>query len=119
MFNKPAILLRLEGLAVFGLTLFLYHLTGVSWTLFLVLFLWPDLGMLGYLANVKLGATLYNLVHTEALPVVLAGVSFAQHEQGALAFSLIWLAHIGFDRALGYGLKYATVFKDTHLQRTA
>ena len=55
--------------------------------------------MLGYLMNVELGASLYNLVHTETLPLLVAGISFARHEQGALAFSLIWIAHIGFDRA--------------------
>jgi hypothetical protein len=81
------------------------------------MFLWPDLSMLGYLANVRLGAPLYNLVHIVAFPVLLAGVSFPLHRSGLLSFALIWLAHIEWDRALGYGLKYPTFFKDTHLQR--
>ena len=73
--------------------------------------------MLGYLANARLGARLYNLVHTDALPIVLAAASLSLHRPQALAFALIWLAHIGWDRMLGYGLKYPTFFKDTHLQR--
>jgi Domain of unknown function (DUF4260) len=117
MLTKPGVLLRIEGAALFGCSLFLYHSVGASWTMFLVLCLWPDLSMLGYLANVKLGTRLYNLVHADALPLVLAAVSFSLHKPGELAFALIWLAHIGGDRALGYGLKYPTFFKDTHLQR--
>ena len=73
--------------------------------------------MLGYLANVRLGANLYNIAHTVAFPVVLAGVSYTLHSEKPLVFALIWLAHIEFDRALGFGLKYPTYFKDTHLQR--
>jgi hypothetical protein len=117
MLAKPRILLHFEGAALFALTLFLYHSINAPWGIFLLLFLWPDLGMLGYLANVKLGASLYNLLHTDALPLAFAGASFALHQSAALAFALIWIAHIGFDRALGYGLKYPTFFTDTHLRR--
>jgi hypothetical protein len=119
MLARPAVLLRLEGAAMFGCSVFLVHLMGASWTLFVALFLWPDLFMLGYLANAKLGARLYNLVHTDALPLALAGASLGLRQSGLLAFALIWLAHIGGDRALGYGLKYPTFFKDTHLQRVS
>lgn len=117
MLSKPGVLLRIEGAALFAFVLYLYHFTGAGWGLFLLLFLWPDLFMLGYLANVRLGARLYNLVHIVAFPVLLAGVSFSLHRSGVLSFALIWLAHIEWDRALGYGLKYPTFFKDTHLQR--
>ena len=117
MFAKPGVLLRIEGAALFALTLYLYHSTGRSWGLFLLLFLWPDVFMLGYLSNVRLGASLYNIAHTVAFPVLLAGVSYTLHSEKPLVFALIWLAHIEFDRALGFGLKYPTYFKDTHLQR--
>ena len=73
----------------------------------------PDIAMLGYLANVRLGASLYNLAHLVALPAVLAAVALITHRSGLLSFALIWIAHIEFDRALGYGLKYPTFFKDT------
>lgn len=117
MFSKPGVLLRMEGAALFALCVYFYHLLGAGWGLFLLLFLWPDLFMLGYLRNVSLGASFYNLVHIEVLPILLAGVAYGQHRTTLLAFALIWLAHIAVDRALGFGLKYPTFFKDTHLQR--
>jgi Domain of unknown function (DUF4260) len=119
MLAKPAILLRIEGAAVFALSLGLYHSGGVSWKVFLLLFLWPDLGMLGYLRGERLGATTYNLVHNEVLPILLAGIAIERHWMGWPSFAFIWAAHIGFDRLLGYGLKYPTAFKDTHLQRVS
>ena len=117
MFAKPGTLLRIEGAALFALSVCLYRFTGAGWGLFFLLFLWPDLFMLGYLANARIGANLYNLAHIVAVPVALAGVSLGLHWTRALPFALIWLAHIEVDRALGFGLKYPTFFKDTHLQR--
>jgi hypothetical protein len=119
MLNRPRVLLPVEGAAVFALSLFLYHFIGASWVWFLILFLWPDIFMLGYLVNAGLGASLYNLSHTEVFPLVLAGLSLSLHRTELLPFALIWTAHIGFDRMLGYGLKYPTFFRDTHLQRLA
>ena len=104
---------------MFAASLVLYRSLGAGWGRFIALFLWPDIAMLGYLASVKLGARLYNLVHMDALPLALAVLAFVRREPAALAFALIWLAHIGMDRAVGYGLKYPTSFKDTHLQRVA
>ena len=117
MLSKTGILLRIEGAALFALSLYLYRSTGAGWGLFLLLFLWPDVAMLGYLANVKLGARLDNLTHFVALPAALAAVSFITHRSGLLSFALIWISHIEWDRALGHGLKYPTFFRDTHLQR--
>ena len=113
----PALLLRLEGAALFFCAVFFYHSLRVSWLLFIALFLWPDILMLGYLLNPKLGSRLYNLVHTDIFPAALCTLSFSLHRTTLLAFALIWLSHIGIDRALGFGLKYPTSFKDTHLQR--
>jgi hypothetical protein len=113
----PPLLLRLEGIAIFFCALFFYYSLGAGWIVFTALFLWPDILMLGYLVNAKVGSQIYNLAHTEVLPAALIAASFALHRTPLLAFALIWLAHIGFDRALGYGLKYPTFFKDTHLQR--
>lgn len=117
MLAKPSVLLRVEGAAMFACSLFLYHSLGARWGEFFALCLWPDLFMLGYLANARLGARLYNLVHMDALPLALAVVTFGLRQPGPMAFAFIWLAHIGWDRTLGYGLKYPTFFKDTHLQR--
>jgi len=117
MLTRPGILIRLEHGVVLLIVLYLYRASGSGWGLFALLFLWPDLGMLGYLANVRIGSALYNLVHLVATPAVLAAYSYSSHRQRLLACSLIWLAHIEWDRALGFGLKYPTFFKDTHLQR--
>jgi hypothetical protein len=119
MLAKPGVLLRIEGAAMLASSLLLYRFIGARWAVFLVLFLWPDVFMVGYLVNAKLGARLYNLVHADALPLVLVAVSLGFRHSGLLIFALIWLAHIGADRALGYGLKYPTFFKDTHLQRVS
>jgi hypothetical protein len=116
MLSKPGSLLRLEGAAVFLLGVYLYRWSGARWAWFFLLFLWPDLFMLGYVFSPKLGSSLYNLAHTYIFPLGLAIVSLAEHRAFLGSFTLIWLAHIGFDRALGYGLKYPTFFKDTHLQ---
>ena len=116
MLTKPGLLLRAEGAALFVGGVYFYHFLGFAWWIFLLLFLWPDVFMAGYIWNTRMGSALYNLAHTEILAIALAVFSFSTHRSNSLAFSLIWLAHIGFDRALGYGLKYPTAFKDTHLQ---
>jgi hypothetical protein len=117
--TRPRVLLQAEGAALLFASLYFYHLVGVAWWIFLLLFLWPDLFMVGFLFRAKIGCTLYNLVHTEVLAIALAVFSFSTHRSQALAFSLIWLAHIGFDRAIGFGLKYPTTFNDTHLQHVS
>ena len=71
--------------------------------------------MLGYLVNVRTGAMTYNAVHSYAAPLLLAAYSLLTNRSLLLALSIIWIAHIGFDRMLGYGLKYPTRFRDTHL----
>jgi Domain of unknown function (DUF4260) len=87
------------------------------WWGFVAAFLLPDLSMLAYLANPRAGAIAYNLVHTTVLPLVLAVAAAALGARGAGLASLIWLAHIGLDRTLGFGLKYPEGFKPTHLGR--
>lgn len=95
----------------------LYHQLHASWLWFAVLFLTPDFSMLGYLANKKVGAAVYNLGHTYATPLLLLSLFWLSGQTSYGWLSVIWLAHIGFDRLLGYGLKYETAFKDTHFQR--
>src|SRR6266478_8874754 len=107
----PRPLLHSEGAAVFILSLFAYHGNHGSWPRFTLLFLVPDVSMLGYLANTRIGAITYNAVHTYVGPLALAGYSFASLHHSMLSLSLIWIAHIGFDRMLGYGLKYPAQFK--------
>src|ERR1700691_2951849 len=94
--TNPGVILRVEAAIVMVLSVFLYRHIGGSWPRFALLFLVPDLSLAGYAWTVRFGTVLYNTVHT---------------------YALIWTAHIGVDRLLGFGLKYPTRFQDTHLQR--
>jgi hypothetical protein len=116
MLTRPAILLHIEEALLLTLTVFAYQHLHYSWLLFAILFLTPDLSMLGYLVNPRLGAATYNLVHTLTLPLALLLASYVEHWHLPTELALIWTAHIALDRLLGYGLKYPTFFKDTHLQ---
>jgi hypothetical protein len=116
MLTSPSILLRIEEAALLLITLFAYQHLHYSWLLFAILFLTPDLFMLGYLINIRIGAATYNLAHTLTLSLALLLTSYIEHWTLVTAIALIWIAHITFDRLLGYGLKYPTSFKDTHLQ---
>jgi Domain of unknown function (DUF4260) len=111
----PALLLRTEGATVLMLSLFLYAKSGGSWLLYVVLLLVPDLGMLGYFGGTRAGSVTYNLVHTYVPPAALALVGVTFGNRPATAIALIWFGHIGMDRLLGYGLKYPTAFRHTHL----
>ena len=117
LLTSPGPLLRLEGLALAAGAAVLYAQQGGSWLLFALLFFLPDLSMAGYLAGPSFGAVCYNLVHQAVLPAILLVFGLWGHQSAATSIGLIWLAHIGLDRLLGYGLKYATEFKDTHLSR--
>lgn len=111
--NNTIVLQRLEGLAAFGAGIAAYLWLGQSWVLFAALFLVPDLAMLGYLRSSRFGGLAYNLIHTYLAPALLALLGLVV---GPWAYGLaaIWVAHIGIDRALGYGLKLDS-FDQTHL----
>jgi hypothetical protein len=113
----PRLLLRLEGLALFILATWVFALTGASWWLYAILFLTPDLSFAGYLAGPRPGAWAYNALHSTLGPAVLAGLGLFLDHSMLLGIAAIWAAHIGFDRMLGYGLKYTSGFNDTHLGR--
>ncbi|MFC6638745.1 DUF4260 domain-containing protein [Sulfitobacter sediminilitoris] len=117
VFNPIALILRLEGLAVVIAALLCFGYLGGSWMLFALLILSPDLMMLGYLRGPRLGALLYNLGHSYFGPSVLGGAAFIIGNVIIWQLALIWVAHIGLDRALGFGLKYGSGFKETHLGR--
>jgi hypothetical protein len=110
-------LLRVEGFLLLVCSLALYWRGDGDWTLFLILFLAPDLSFLGYAAGRRTGAAAYNAMHTTIGPLLLAAAGIALGRQLAVMIALIWLAHVGFDRALGYGLKHTTGFGFTHLGR--
>lgn len=113
--SVPRIVLRAEGAAILIVATILYAKAGGSWWLFALLFLAPDVSLLGYLGGAGIGATVYNAAHTLIGPLLLAALGWALPAYTLLPLALIWLAHIGFDRLLGYGLKYAAGFNFTHL----
>jgi hypothetical protein len=108
--------LRIEGLALFAVAIALFAHGGYSRGLFAALFLVPDLSMLGYLVGSRAGAIIYNSAHSLLGPILL-GLGAVLVMPAAIPYALIWSAHVGFDRALGYGLKYQTAFGHTHLGR--
>jgi hypothetical protein len=113
----PKLLLHLEAALILLATCIAYHLAHASWLWFALLFLTPDLFMLGYLANPRVGAAVYNSAHTYGVPLAVIMFLAVIGEMHSAWLLLIWIAHIAFDRLMGYGLKYASAFKDTHLQR--
>ncbi|WP_256748929.1 DUF4260 domain-containing protein [Mesorhizobium sp. Mes31] len=110
-------IIRLEWAIVAAAAVIFYGSVGVSWWLFGLLILVPDLSMLGYLAGPRVGAIAYNALHILAVPVLLLLAGHLSGNATAMAVALIWIAHIAIDRALGYGLKLSTGFQDTHLGR--
>ena len=112
------VLLRLEGAAVFGVALALYLDADFSVLALVVLFLVPDLAIAAYALGPRVGAAAYNLVHLEVWPLILGACGVMGDERTLVQVALIWLAHIGIDRALGLGFKYPDAeFRDTHLDR--
>jgi len=110
-------MLRLEGLILLASALAVYALLGGNWLLFVVLLLAPDLSLIGYLVNQRTGALAYDVVHIYLLPGVLLALGFAFAVPLVMQIAVIWFAHIGMDRTVGFGLRYPTESKITHLQR--
>ncbi|WP_135468028.1 DUF4260 family protein [Crenalkalicoccus roseus] len=113
--GQPRLLLRLEGLTALAAAVTAYGLAGGCWTLFAALLLLPDLAMAGYLVGRRVGALAYNLAHSYLAPALVGGIGLVTEAEAAGSVALVWAAHIGFDRALGYGLKYPEGFTATHL----
>lgn len=110
-------ILRVESAAVGIAAVVAYLAMGGPPLLLIPALLAPDLSALGYLAGPRVGAVTYNLVHNWALPSALGVLAIVIHEPWPLAVATVVAAHVGFDRALGYGLKLPTGFQDTHLGR--
>ncbi|MEO5884051.1 MAG: DUF4260 domain-containing protein [Candidatus Limnocylindrales bacterium] len=109
--------LRLEGLAAFAAGLAIFGANGGPWLLVVPLLLLPDASMVGYLRGPQLGALTYNLVHNWALGAAVLGLGVWTGVDVVVLAGAILVAHVGMDRALGYGLKLPTSFQETHLGR--
>jgi hypothetical protein len=110
-------LLRLEEFFLFGLALFLFTQLEYGWGWYALLFLAPDLSIAGYLANPRLGAWTYNLIHHKGLAVALYILGYVFSVQWLMFMGTILLGHSSLDRVFGYGLKYPDAFQNTHLGR--
>jgi hypothetical protein len=115
--GTPCLILRLEGLALFALATAGFAFSGLPWGVYAALFLAPDLSFAAYAAGPRPGAVFYNALHSTLGPAALAGTGLVLNSPPILGIAAVWAAHIGFDRMLGYGLKYASAFGDTHLGR--
>lgn len=113
--NNPVAFQRVEGLALFASSTFVYFHNDLSWVLYILLLFAFDFSMLGYLVNSRFGAVLYNLGHSLIIPTLLSAVCFMTNSRTLLGLICIWFAHIGMDRVLGYGLKLSSGFRHTHL----
>src|SRR5580704_9745257 len=106
----PRLLVRIEGMAVVAASALAYERTGAGWLWFAVFFLAPDVSIIGYALGQRAGSVTYNIVHTYTAPLALGIAGALAHHPSWAPIALIWVAHIGFDRLLGYGLKYETSF---------
>lgn len=110
--------LRVEAIAVFITGVGLYAWLDGPWLALPVLLLVPDLSMVGYLRGPRMGAATYNTVHNWAVGLGVLGLGLAVDVAAVALAGAVLIAHVGIDRALGYGLKLTTSFQDTHLGRT-
>jgi hypothetical protein len=113
----PRLLLRLEGVALAIAAVWMFHRIGGNWWLFAALILVPDVSFAAYFFGTRPGAIAYNAMHVTLGPLVCAALGFLLPSFDLLSVALIWAAHVGIDRALGYGLKYGAGFGFTHLGR--
>lgn len=109
-------ILRIENFLIFFTGLALFHNFSDNWLLFVLVFLIPDVSMVGYLVNKKLGAITYNLIHNYALCLFLIFFGLVFQELNLMIAASVLLSHVGIDRVFGFGLKYEE-FKKTHIQK--
>lgn len=107
--------LKIEELAQFILGIVLFSMLLYEWWLFPVLLFLPDISMLGYLVNPKVGAICYNVLHHKAVAIAVGLLGMYTIDMSIMLIGIILFSHASFDRIFGYGLKYPNSFKETHL----
>jgi Domain of unknown function (DUF4260) len=103
------------AMAVIALYALSFHSLGLAGWIWVLLFFTPDISMLGYLAGAKSGAFIYNLFHHKGVAIAIIAIEYFLRSELVLSVGILLFAHASFDRIWGYGLKYVTGFKDTHL----
>ena len=112
--SKSSLVLRLECLLIFVITLYLFHKLGGNWLMYGVIMVGVDLSAAGYLANKRLGGIIYNIGHSYIIPRLILLGGLVTDTDPIILFALVWNSHISLDRALGFGLKHES-FHLTHL----
>ena len=102
----------MSAVGIYFLTVYNLDISVWLWILF---FFAPDISMLGYLINAKVGAISYNIFHHKAIAIAVIGIGYFMKIEVMLAIGILLFAHSSFDRVMGYGLKYYSSFNDTHL----
>jgi ABC-type nitrate/sulfonate/bicarbonate transport system permease component len=100
---------------MFAISLYYFAQLPYAWWWFAVFFLTPDLSMLGYLVNSKVGAISYNIFHHKGIAIAIVAIGIVLASSAVLFVGILLFAHASFDRILGYGLKYSDSFTHTHL----
>ncbi len=112
---RPVVLLKLESFAVIVASAMLYNHHHGSWRQFAILFFAPDVSIPFYLVSSAVGWRAYNAAHTYVAPIVVLGATILSGRPDLALLALIWFAHIGWDRMLGFGMKLGPDFWETHL----
>lgn len=111
-------ILQIEGAVLLLVSIYFYYYLNGNWLLFILFLFIPDISMIGYLKDKKLGAFIYNVVHNYILAICVIFAGMFLHITVIALLGTILFAHVSLDRFLGYGLKYSSAFKDTHLQKS-
>ncbi|WP_044402090.1 DUF4260 domain-containing protein [Lacinutrix sp. Hel_I_90] len=109
--------LRIEELLQFILGIYFFSVLDYQWWWFLVLILLPDIGMIGYIINSKIGAVTYNFMHNKAVAIVFWLIGIYIDIGVVELIGIILFTHAAMDRMFGFGLKYADSFYNTHLEQ--
>lgn len=108
-------LIKLEEVGQFLLAMMLFSKLDYAWWMFPACLLLPDVSMIGYVINPKIGAYLYNIFHHKFIAIVVLIIGYLLANQLLIFSGIILFAHAAMDRIFGYGLKYTDDFKNTHL----
>lgn len=115
--SMPKIIVRTENLLIFFLGIVLFHNFSNNWILFILSFLLPDVSMVGYLVNKRVGSITYNFIHNYILCLILIFLGFVFQQLFLMITASILFSHVGIDRFFGFGLKYSKNFRETHIQK--
>lgn len=107
--------IKFEELMMFVASIILFYWGDFAWWWYPLLILAPDISMLGYLVNTKVGAFTYNIFHNKGIALIIELIGLYYLNDYFIVAGLILFGHASMDRILGYGLKFEDAFQHTHL----